>query len=100
MEQWYRWDGPDLLLQLRVQPRAGRDELVAPHGEQYKIRITAPPVDGKANAHLIRFLAKCFGVGRSDVLLVSGESSRNKCFRIRSPRQLPIPAQPAKKVNS
>ncbi|MES9906302.1 MAG: DUF167 family protein [Sedimenticola sp.] len=87
---WYRWEGNDLLLQLRVQPRAGRDEWLAPHDNRYKVRITAPPVDGRANAHLIRFLAKDFGVGRTNVTLVNGENSRNKCFRIHSPKQLPI----------
>ncbi|MES9897513.1 MAG: DUF167 family protein [Sedimenticola sp.] len=90
MPGWYRWEGTDLLLQLRVQPRAGKDQLVAPHGDQYKVRITAPPVDGKANAHLVRFLAKSFGVGRADVTLVNGGSNRNKCFRIHSPHRLPI----------
>ncbi len=87
---WYRWEGEDLLLQLRVQPRAGRDQFVGPYGDQYKVRITAPPVDGKANEHLLRFLAKAFGVGREQVSLVSGESGKNKGFRIHSPRKFPI----------
>lgn len=90
-EDWYRWDGDDLLLQLRVQPRAARDQFVGPHGDHYKLRITAPPVEGKANTHLIRFLAKAFGVGRSQVTLVTGESSKNKGFRIEKPAKYPIP---------
>jgi uncharacterized protein (TIGR00251 family) len=92
---WYRWQGEALLLTLRVQPRAARDEFVAPHGESYKVRITAPPVEGKANDHLIGFLAKAFGVSRSQVTLESGETGRNKRFRIQSPTRFPVPIEPA-----
>ncbi len=86
---WYRWDGDDLLLQVRVQPRASCDELGEALGDQLKIRITAPPVDGKANDHLIRFLAKAFGVAKGQVQLEYGVSSRNKQLRIAAPRILP-----------
>jgi uncharacterized protein (TIGR00251 family) len=87
---FYRWEGDRLLLSVRVQPRASRDEIVGPHGDkELKVRITAPPVDGKANAHLIRFLAKAFGVPRSRVTLVGGESSRSKHLAIDSPTTLP-----------
>jgi uncharacterized protein (TIGR00251 family) len=77
------------VLSLRVQPKASRDELAEPLGDALKVRITAPPVDGKANSHLIRFLAKTFGVAKSAVILESGDSSRSKRIRIRKPRQLP-----------
>lgn len=86
---WYAWRGDDLLLTLRVQPRASRDELVGPLGDALKVRITAPPVDGKANEHLIRFLAKAFGVPRSAVELLSGDTGRDKRFCIRAPSRLP-----------
>lgn len=89
MSDWYRWDGDDLILFLRVQPKASRDELAEPMGDALKVRITAPPVDGKANAHLIRFLAKTFGVAKSAVILESGDISRIKRLRIQKPRQLP-----------
>jgi len=92
-EQWYRWEGDDLLLWLRVQPRASKDQFVEPYGDAYKVRITAPPVEGKANDHLLRFLADAFGVGRAAVTLESGESARSKRFRIRSPVKIPIPIQ-------
>jgi hypothetical protein len=55
------------------------------------MRITAPPVEGRANEHLIRFLAKAFGVSRADVLLASGAGSRRKALRIRHPTLLPLP---------
>lgn len=86
----YRWEGDDLLLEIRVQPRASRDEIVGLHGEQLKVRITAPPVDGKANSHLQRYIAKAFGVAPSAVVLVGGETGRDKRFRIHSPREIPV----------
>ncbi len=87
---WYRWEGDDLLLSLRVQPRSKKDEFIAPHGDHYKARITAPPVEGKANDHLLKFLAKSFGVKRSQITMQTGQSSRNKLFRIKSPTRFPI----------
>lgn len=89
---WYHWEHEDLLLYLQIQPRASQDEFVAPYGDHYKVRITAPPVEGKANAHLLRFLAKSFGVSRSRVSLLSGASSRQKGVRIKNPRKMPVPA--------
>lgn len=86
---WYRWEGPDLILQVRLQPRASRDEIVGPHGDALKIRITAPPVEGRANAHLITFLARAFGVARGDVALLGGDTGRSKRLRIHAPRTLP-----------
>jgi uncharacterized protein (TIGR00251 family) len=88
---WHRWDGSDLILHLRVQPKASKDALVGPYGEEeYKVSLTAPPVDGKANSQLIKFIAKSFGLPRADVSLVSGERSRSKCLRLKSPKRLPI----------
>lgn len=94
MSAW-RWQGTDLILALHVQPRASRDEISGLHGERLKVRITAPPVDGAANDHLLAFLAKTFGVAKSQVTLLAGESGREKRVRIEQPRQLPsaIPPQ-------
>lgn len=79
---WYHWEGDDLLLSLRVQPRSKKDEFITPHGDHYKARITAPPVEGKANEHLLKFLAKSFGVRKSQVSMQTGQTSRNILFRI------------------
>jgi hypothetical protein len=88
---WYRWDQSDLILHLRIQPKASRDALIGPYGEnEYKIAITAPPVDGKANHHLLKFLAKTFGIPTSRIELITGKSSRSKTVRLKSPRLLPI----------
>ena len=86
---WYRWEGADLVLCLRVQPRASRDELLGPEGGHLRVRVTAPPVAGKANEHLRRFLAELFGVPRARVELLAGEQSRTKRWRVRGPDRLP-----------
>ena len=92
MAAWYRWQGEDLLLTLRIQPRASRDEIAGPYGEALKVRITAPPVDGKANAHLLRFLAELFGVPLASVELLGGETGRDKRVKISRPKHLPAEA--------
>lgn len=86
---WYRWDGEDLILACHLQPKASKDEFAGLHGDRLKIRLTAPPVEGKANAHLMAFLARAFGVPRSQVTLESGELNRQKRVRITRPQQLP-----------
>jgi uncharacterized protein (TIGR00251 family) len=67
---------------VRVQPRASRSEVVGVHGDALKIRLSAPPVDGAANNALIEFLADVFAVGRRDVRILSGETSRSKVVEI------------------
>jgi uncharacterized protein (TIGR00251 family) len=86
-----RWEGDTLVLELRVQPRASRDELLDSEGGRLKVRVTSPPSDGQANAHLVRFLAALFRVPKRDVTILAGESSRNKRVAIRAPRVLPDP---------
>ena len=79
----------ELILDLRIQPRAARDEIIGYQGDRLKIRLTAPPVDGKANQHLIEFLADSFGVPKRDVVLLAGATSREKRVRIVAPKRLP-----------
>ena len=87
---WYRWGGEDLELHLRVQPRGRRDEFVETQGDHYRVRIQAPPVEGKANGALCRFLAESFGVPLARVELIAGAQSRTKRVVIRAPRRLPL----------
>jgi hypothetical protein len=70
-------------LRVHVQPRASRAKVQGVHDGALKVAITAPPVDGEANAALIKLLAKHFGVARSTVSLVAGERSRNKTVELR-----------------
>jgi uncharacterized protein (TIGR00251 family) len=65
-------------IRLRVQPRAGRTEVAGTFGDALRIRIASPPVDGEANAELIRFLAKRLGLRRANLRLVAGETARTK----------------------
>ncbi len=83
------WQNETLLLRIYVQPRASRDEIVGTHGDSLKIRITAPPIEGKANDHLCKFLAKVFGVSRSQITLTAGKQGRHKQFRIERPTHIP-----------
>ena len=86
---WRREDGNDVVLMLHVQPGAKRTEVAGIHGEgstaRLKIRLGAPPVEGKANAELLRFLATAFGVPQRAVLLLRGEASRQKAVRVTRP---------------
>lgn len=85
----YQWQGKVLLLHCQLQPRSSRNEIVGLQGEKLKICITAPPVDGKANKHLIATVAKWFGTAKSHVSIVKGESGRLKTLRVDTPTQLP-----------
>jgi uncharacterized protein len=90
---FYRLQGDQLVLTLRVQPAASNDAIVGPYGDDaLRVRITAPPLDGRANAHLCRFLASAFGVSPHQVTLQRGKGSRNKEVAISSPRLLPTAA--------
>jgi hypothetical protein len=89
MADFFQWDDQDLLLHVYLQPNAKKNELVGLHGDQLKIRITAPAVENKANKQLIKFLAKMFAVSASRVTLLKGEHSRIKSLRISQPAKLP-----------
>lgn len=67
-----------VLLSVHAQPGARRTEVVGRHGDAIKIRVAAPPVDDRANAALVAYVAKGFGVRRSAVTIRSGASSRHK----------------------
>jgi uncharacterized protein len=95
MTACYRWTGDTLTLKVRVQPRADRDAILEERGEALRVRLTAPPLDGKANASLIKLIADAFDVPRSQVEIVSGHGSRDKRLRIHSPRALPSGFSPA-----
>jgi len=86
---WRRVESADghavIVLTLHVQPGAARTEVAGVHGDALKVRLAAPPVAGKANAELLRFLAEVFGVSRRNVTLVRGDTSRRKIVRIARP---------------
>ncbi len=71
-------------LSLHVQPGAKKSECAGLHGEALKIRLAAPPVDGKANEALLRFLAQRLAIPRQQISLKSGQTSRQKVIEIES----------------
>jgi uncharacterized protein (TIGR00251 family) len=93
---WRREFDGAIVLTLHIQPGAGRSEFAGVHGDALKVRLAAQPMEGKANAELIRFLADAFGVPQRNVLLLRGETSRAKTVRVIAPRKMPsLPSQVA-----
>lgn len=86
---WLREESGAIVLALHVQPGAKRTGAAGEHGGALRIRLAAPPVDGKANAELVRFLADAFGVPQRQVAIVRGETSRQKTVRIDAPAVRP-----------
>jgi uncharacterized protein (TIGR00251 family) len=79
---WARWQAGELLLAVHAQPGARRTSVVGAHGQRLKIAVHAPPVDGKANEELLRYLASHTGLRRSQLRLASGSTSREKSIGI------------------
>ncbi len=67
----------------KVIPRAHKNQIVGVEGDALKIRLTAPPVEGKANDALIEFLAELLGVRRAQIEILTGRASRHKVVRVR-----------------
>ncbi len=72
----------ELIIKIKVEPRSSRSEVVGPYGEALKVRLSSPPVEGKANKELIEVLAREFGISKKDVEIISGLSSKNKTVRL------------------
>ncbi|MGQ9647023.1 MAG: DUF167 domain-containing protein [Thermodesulfobacteriota bacterium] len=72
----------EILLKIYLQPKASKNEIVGPYRDGIRVRVTAAPVEGKANEGLLRFLAKELGVSLSSMEIVKGHRSREKIIRI------------------
>lgn len=83
MSEWFRSaaDGR-ITLTLHIQPGAKKTEFAGRHGDALKIRLSAPPVDGKANEALIKFVAETLKLPKSAVNLKSGQTSRRKVLEV------------------
>ena len=79
---WLHLQGEAVLVDVLVAPRASRTRVMGVHDERLKIQLTAPPVEGKANDALVRFLAQTLEVSRAQVEIVGGASSRRKTVRL------------------
>lgn len=83
MSEWFRQAGDGrITLTLHIQPGAKKTEFAGLHGDALKIRLAAPPVDGKANEALVRFLADVLDLPKSAVTLKSGQTSRRKVLEV------------------
>ncbi len=69
-------------LEIKVQPRSSRNQIVGFQEGQLRVRLTAPPVDGEANQGLIAFMAETLGVSKRDVVILRGETSRVKLIGV------------------
>src|SRR5687767_4167924 len=79
---YLRAQGDLVFLHVKVQPRASRNEIGEPLGNELKVKIAAPPVDSAANEALVKFLAEVLGCARGSVQLVRGATSRHKILSI------------------
>lgn len=82
MADWFRRNGDVVTLTLHIQPGAKRSEIAGLHGEALKIRLAAPPVEGRANEALLKFVAELFGVPARQVELKQGAQSRHKVVAV------------------
>jgi uncharacterized protein (TIGR00251 family) len=67
---------------IKVVPRSSKNKIELVEGDALKIRLTAPPVEGRANAALVKFLAEALGISRAQIEIVSGEKSKQKIVRV------------------
>lgn len=72
-----------LSIDVRVQPKSSRNAVVGVHDDALKIKLNAPPVEGKANKALVHFMAKWLGCPKSSLEIISGQTGRNKRLLIR-----------------
>lgn len=97
---WLRASGDGVQLTLHIQPGAKKTEVVGLHGAALKLRLAAPPVDGKANAALLSFLADRLDIPKAQLALVAGQTSRSKrvavsgvsCTEVAARLQVPVNA--------
>ncbi len=82
MPSYLKESDQGVVLKVQVQTRASWDEVVGPHGDSLKVRITAAPVAGAANKHLLKFIAKRLKIPQSQLSLKSGATSKTKSISI------------------
>ncbi|MBD3810515.1 MAG: DUF167 domain-containing protein [Sulfuricurvum sp.] len=91
---FYQWEGDILVLNVLGTPSAKRDAIGKVKGNQLKISVTEAPVAGRATDHMVRFLAKEFGISPSDIEVVYGRMNVNKQLRLKNPKHLPSVIEP------
>lgn len=86
---WHEWRGDTLVLKLQIKPRARASGIDGLHGGRLRVRLGAPPVDGKANDELIGFFATAFALPRRAISIVHGEHGTSKTLELAAPRAVP-----------
>ncbi|MDD2586445.1 MAG: DUF167 domain-containing protein [Syntrophomonadaceae bacterium] len=76
--------GNNIVLEVKVQPRSSRNQIVGEQEGALKVKLTAPPVDGEANQALINFLARLLGIPKRDIIILKGETSRHKYIELKN----------------
>lgn len=77
-----RDDGDGTILKVHLTPKASKEGLAGLYGDALKVKVKAPPVDGKANKALVKFLAGRLDISSSRVEIIAGQTSRSKTVRI------------------
>lgn len=72
-----------VLLKVRIAPKASANRIGQPYGDALKVSVTAAPEKGKANAALVKLLAKTLGIAKSDIEVIAGQTDRNKTLKLR-----------------
>lgn len=88
-DQWYYWRGDTLLLKVHTSPQSRRNEICGIDARGLHVKLTAPPVDGKANWQLIDMLAEEFKTAKTRVTIAAGARGRNKLLAIAGPGCMP-----------
>ena len=90
MSAWAKRIPQGWLLAIHAQPGARRTEVAGLHGQALKVRVAAPPVEGRANDELIALVAKTLGVPKKSVFVVKGGASRQKTVLVAAPQTDPV----------
>ena len=80
----------EITIKVYLQPKSSKNEIIGPYRDGIKVKVTAPPVEGKANEALVRFLAKEWKISPSQIEIINGHHSREKTLRISNSNALTL----------
>jgi uncharacterized protein (TIGR00251 family) len=78
-----------LTIKIKVEPRSSKSGITGPYRDALKVKLTSPPIEGRANKELIEVLAEELGIAKKDIEIISGQSSKNKIVRIHGMTAMP-----------
>ncbi len=82
MKKTSKNNNDSLIINIKVEPRSSKSGIAGTYGDGLKVKLTSPPVEGRANKELIEVLAKEFGIKKKDVEIISGKKSKNKIVKL------------------